>query len=80
MNFWLQYLILKTFLQIHNKLTITNIFNKILDILKVESGSVNPFALINDTEHKITHVILDQNLKSYEYLAFHPVYFYKLFL
>lgn len=33
--------------------------NVLKDILRVESGSVNPFALINDNEKKITHVVLD---------------------
>jgi len=39
--------------------------------LGLEPGSVSPFGLINDTE-KHVHLFIDEKLKSYEQLAFHP--------
>ncbi len=34
-------------------------------------GSVSPFGLINDTDHHV-HLFIDENLKSYEKISFHP--------
>jgi hypothetical protein len=42
------------------------------DVLNVVAGCVTPFALGNDKEGKVKKVILDENLKDLEYLAFHP--------
>ena len=43
-------------------------------ILKVKKGSVNPFALINDKENKVKHVIIDKKLfDGYEFFSFHPM-------
>jgi Ala-tRNA(Pro) deacylase len=39
--------------------------------LGVEPGSVSPFGLINDTE-KHVHVFIDEKLKEFERLTFHP--------
>jgi Ala-tRNA(Pro) deacylase len=39
--------------------------------LGVEPGSVSPFGLINDTEKNV-HVFIDEKLRDYERLAFHP--------
>ena len=39
--------------------------------LGVEPGSVSPFGLINDKE-KHVHLFIDETLKKYERLAFHP--------
>ncbi len=39
--------------------------------LGLKPGSVSPFGLINDTENHV-HLFLDQNLKQYEALSFHP--------
>jgi Ala-tRNA(Pro) deacylase len=39
--------------------------------LGLEPGSVSPFGLINDKEHDV-HLFLDERLKEYERLAFHP--------
>jgi Ala-tRNA(Pro) deacylase len=39
--------------------------------LGVEPGSVSPFGLINDTE-KHVHLFIDEKLKDYERLTFHP--------
>jgi Ala-tRNA(Pro) deacylase len=37
----------------------------------VEPGSVSPFGLINDTGHHV-HLFIDEKLKEFERLAFHP--------
>jgi Ala-tRNA(Pro) deacylase len=39
--------------------------------LGVKPGSVSPFGLINDKE-KHVHLFIDENLKTFEHLAFHP--------
>ncbi|HEX7494217.1 MAG TPA: prolyl-tRNA synthetase associated domain-containing protein [Bacteroidales bacterium] len=39
--------------------------------LGVEPGSVSPFGIINDTE-KHVHLFIDEKLKEFERLAFHP--------
>jgi len=39
--------------------------------LGVEPGSVSPFGLINDPENHV-HLFIDEKLKEYERLAFHP--------
>lgn len=39
--------------------------------LGVEPGSVSPFGLINDTENHV-HLFIDEQLKDFERLAFHP--------
>jgi len=39
--------------------------------LGLSPGSVSPFGLINDTEHKVK-VFIDINLLESEYLSFHP--------
>jgi Ala-tRNA(Pro) deacylase len=39
--------------------------------LGVEPGSVSPFGLINDHERHV-HLFIDEKLKEYERLAFHP--------
>ena len=39
--------------------------------LGLKAGSVSPFGLINDAEHHV-HVFLDENLKNYTHLSFHP--------
>jgi Ala-tRNA(Pro) deacylase len=39
--------------------------------LGVEPGSVSPFGLINDTEKNV-HVFIDEKLKEFERLTFHP--------
>lgn len=39
--------------------------------LGVEPGSVSPFGLIND-EEKNVHLFIDEKLKEYDRLAFHP--------
>lgn len=41
---------------------------KYLDIIP---GSVSPFGLINDKENHV-HLFLDQNIKNYSLLSFHP--------
>lgn len=41
-------------------------------VLKVKGGSVNPFALVNDTE-KACKVIIDKNLENEGVWAFHPM-------
>ena len=42
------------------------------DVLGVEPGSVTPFALINDTERRVS-VVLDEALMAHEMLNFHPL-------
>ena len=39
--------------------------------LGVEPGSVSPFGLINDDEKNV-HLFIDEKLKEYDRLAFHP--------
>lgn len=39
--------------------------------LGLRPGSVSPFGLVNDEEHHV-YVFLDENLKSYSHLSFHP--------
>lgn len=39
--------------------------------LGLKPGSVSPFGLINDIEHHV-HVFLDENLRNYSHLSFHP--------
>ena len=39
--------------------------------LGVEPGSVSPFGLINDKD-KHVHLFIDETLKNYDRLAFHP--------
>ena len=39
--------------------------------LGVEPGSVSPFGIINDTE-KHVHLFIDEKLREFERLAFHP--------
>jgi Ala-tRNA(Pro) deacylase len=42
------------------------------ELLGVTPGSVTPFAVINDTGHRVT-VVLDQALMAHEILHFHPL-------
>ena len=39
--------------------------------LGLKPGSVSPFGLVNDVEHHV-HVFLDENLRHYTHLSFHP--------
>ncbi len=45
--------------------------NRLEKYLGLETGAVSPFGLLND-ENKAVKVILDRNLKSSEYVNFHP--------
>ena len=47
--------------------------NKIEEILKVKKGTVCPFALLNDEASKVKYVVIDQNLKKFDFWAFHPL-------
>ena len=42
------------------------------EVLGVRPGSVTPFAVINDTEHRVT-VVLEQAMMSHELLNYHPL-------
>jgi Ala-tRNA(Pro) deacylase len=42
------------------------------ELLGVEPGSVTPFAVINDTSHRVT-VVLDAAMMAHEVLNFHPL-------
>jgi len=44
----------------------------LLEILGIEPGSVTPFAVINDTESRVT-VVLDDGLMAFDQLNFHPL-------
>ena len=44
----------------------------LMEVLGVPAGSVTPFALINDTGHRVT-VILDADMMRHERLNFHPL-------
>ena len=39
--------------------------------LGITPGSVSPFGLINDEENHV-HLFLDENLRKYDLLSFHP--------
>ncbi|MBO4397930.1 MAG: prolyl-tRNA synthetase associated domain-containing protein [Bacteroidaceae bacterium] len=39
--------------------------------LGLRPGSVSPFGLLNDEEHHV-YVFLDENLRNYSHLSFHP--------
>jgi Ala-tRNA(Pro) deacylase len=39
--------------------------------LGLKPGSVSPFGLIHDKDHHV-HLFIDQNLRSYERISFHP--------
>ena len=42
------------------------------ELLGVTPGSVTPFAVINDTGHRVT-VVLDRALMTHDILHFHPL-------
>ncbi|KRX03296.1 YbaK/aminoacyl-tRNA synthetase-associated domain [Pseudocohnilembus persalinus] len=42
-------------------------------ILQVQRGSVNPLALINDSESKVAKFIIDENLMQHEHWSCHPM-------
>jgi Ala-tRNA(Pro) deacylase len=42
------------------------------EVLGVEPGSVTPFALVHDTEHRVS-VVLDELLMGHDLLNFHPL-------
>ena len=44
---------------------------RMMKYLGLESGSVSPFGLINDTDHHV-HLFLDANLQQADTLSFHP--------
>lgn len=44
----------------------------LLEVLGVAPGSVTPFALINDVEHRV-RVLLDQAMLGHEQLNYHPL-------
>jgi len=44
---------------------------RMMRCLGLEPGSVSPFGLINDTEHRV-HLFLDARLREYDRLSFHP--------
>jgi Ala-tRNA(Pro) deacylase len=44
----------------------------LMDVLGVPAGSVTPFALINDRDHRVT-VILDADMMRHERLNYHPL-------
>ena len=44
----------------------------LMEVLGVPAGSVTPFALINDTAHRMT-VILDADMMRHERLNYHPL-------
>ncbi len=44
---------------------------RMMRYLGLEAGSVSPFGLINDTA-KHVHLFIDENLKRYERISFHP--------
>ncbi len=44
---------------------------RLMRYLGLEAGSVSPFGLIND-KGKHVHLFIDENLRSYERISFHP--------
>jgi Ala-tRNA(Pro) deacylase len=45
----------------------------LLEVLGMTPGSVTPFALMNDTQKRVT-VVLDQDMLQSEYVNFHPLH------
>ena len=43
------------------------------DVLGISPGSVTPFAVMNDTGHRLDHVILDEAFVAFEKIWFHPL-------
>jgi hypothetical protein len=43
------------------------------EVLGLQRGNVNPFSLTNDSGNRVAKLILDANLETSEYLAFHPM-------
>lgn len=43
------------------------------EVLNSRQGHLNPFSLVNDKADKVKKVILDNKLKSFEYLGLHPL-------
>ncbi len=43
------------------------------ETLGIQPGSVTPFALINDVEKRVSHVVLDQAFFEFEQIWFHPL-------
>lgn len=44
---------------------------RMVKYLGLHPGSVSPFGLVNDDSHHV-YVFLDENLKNYEFISFHP--------
>lgn len=44
----------------------------LIEVLGIEPGSVTPFAIINDTEKRVS-VVLDADLVAHERINFHPL-------
>lgn len=44
---------------------------RLMDLLGLETGSVNPFALSHDMDHKVT-VVIDENIDREGNIGFHP--------
>jgi len=44
----------------------------LMEILGIEPGSVTPFALINDVEHRV-NVVLDAEMMAHDTLNYHPL-------
>jgi hypothetical protein len=42
-------------------------------VIKSKKGSVNPFGLLNDEQHQVKKLIIDEKLFNYEFWAFHPM-------
>lgn len=42
-------------------------------VLQTKQGHLNPFVVVNDREDKVKKVVIDENLKKYEFLGVHPL-------
>jgi len=46
--------------------------NLLFDVLGVRAGSVTPFAVVNDTENKVS-VVLDRSMMETDFVNYHPL-------
>jgi Ala-tRNA(Pro) deacylase len=55
-----------------NRKTIMGKSQTLQDVLGVEPGSVTPFGLANDVNHKVKSFIIDHNIMKHDWVSFHP--------
>ena len=48
-------------------------FDKAQALLQAQKGAMNPFSLVNDHEHAVANLIIDEKLFEFEFWSFHPM-------